>query len=213
MKTYLYWSKIAPLSPAEVQEQLRLIPYEKQLRLQKMHNQEQRIVSLWAERLLRYGLQKSYHLNIEEKNRKLTPEGKPYFSDNEIYFSLSHSGPYALAALSKVPVGADIQRGRDADMAAIARRLFAPQEYEVWQAVKNEREQKQLFYQIWTCKESEGKRRGCGLRKELPSCILPDGSLNPRYFFCKREENIFIATCTETKINVELQYTDFTKIQ
>ena len=90
MKTYLYWSKIAPLSPAEVQEQLRLIPYEKQLRLQKMHNQEQRIVSLWAERLLRYGLQKSYHLNIEEKSRKVTPEGKPYFSDNEISVSYTH---------------------------------------------------------------------------------------------------------------------------
>lgn len=41
-----------------------------------------------------------------------TSEGKPYFADHAIEFSLSHSGEWAVCALSDAPVGVDVERIR-----------------------------------------------------------------------------------------------------
>ena len=44
----------------------------------------------------------------------LSKNEKPYFPDNEVFFSLAHCGDYAVCAVSDVPVGVDIElpRGR-----------------------------------------------------------------------------------------------------
>ena len=212
MEIYLYWSKIAPLSPRELEEQMQYLPSEKRQRLQRMHSKERMLASLWAERLLRYGLWRQYGRKAEGMERDVTSQGKPFFADGKIHFSLSHSGAYALAALSRQTVGADIQEVREVDMASIARRVFALREYEAWRTVQEETVRKQLFYQIWTCRESEGKRQGCGLCRALPSCILPDGSLDSRYFY-DRKGNIFIAASAAAEADFVLQYIDLTKIQ
>lgn len=41
-----------------------------------------------------------------------TPQGKPYFVNHAVEFSLSHSGMWAVCALSNAPVGVDIERIR-----------------------------------------------------------------------------------------------------
>ena len=144
MEIYLYWSKIAPLLPRELEEQMQYLPSEKRQRLQRMHSKERMLASLWAERLLRYGLWRQYGRKAEGMERDVTSQGKPFFADGKIHFSLSHSGAYALAALSRQTVGADIQEVREVDMASIARRVFALREYEAWRTVQEETVRKQL---------------------------------------------------------------------
>lgn len=40
---------------------------------------------------------------------KSHPEGKPYFEDNRVHFSISHSFPFVAVAIDEKPVGIDVQ--------------------------------------------------------------------------------------------------------
>lgn len=55
----------------------------------------------------------------------LSKNEKPYFPDNEVFFSLAHCGDYAVCAVSDVPVGVDIELPR-AGGARLAKRFFSP---------------------------------------------------------------------------------------
>ena len=97
--------------------------------------------------------------------------GKPYFPRRpELCFNLSHSGGYALCALSDRPVGADIQLLRPAWGARLVERSCAPAE-RAWLRGRGDRPED--FAALWACKESAGKESGYGLpyppaRLEVP---------------------------------------------
>ena len=97
--------------------------------------------------------------------------GKPYFPRRpELCFNLSHSGGYALCALSDRPVGADIQLLRPAWGARLVERSCAPAE-RAWLRGRGDRPED--FAALWACKESAGKESGYGLpyppaRLEIP---------------------------------------------
>ena len=75
----------------------------------------------------------------------LSKNEKPYFPDNEVFFSLAHCGDYAVCAVSDVPVGVDIELPRVGG-ARLAKRFFQPDEA----ALVYDRE----FCRLWTLKES-----------------------------------------------------------
>ena len=76
--------------------------------------------------------------------------GKPY----------SHSGPFALCALSDRPVGVDIQAVRPAWSPKLVDRSCTPEE-RAWLAALGDRPED--FAALWACKESMGKESGYGL--------------------------------------------------
>lgn len=79
--------------------------------------------------------------------------GKGY---REVYFSVSHSGDYAVCALNDSPVGTDIEIvGKESRN--IAERFFARDELEYITDTES-------FYHIWTLKESFMKVVGLGMR-------------------------------------------------
>lgn len=92
--------------------------------------------------------------------------GKPYAVDLPVQFNLSHSGLYALCAVSARPVGADIQVLRPVKDTLI-RRVCSPEEldYLRWQGDRSL--QTARFIQLWTVKEALLKCRGTGIRTEL----------------------------------------------
>ena len=65
-------------------------------------------VSDGARRLLRYGLSQQ-GLNPDEYPLCKTAEGKPYLSGSDLHLSISHSGPWAVIALSDAAVGVDLE--------------------------------------------------------------------------------------------------------
>lgn len=80
----------------------------------------------------------------------LSKNEKPYFPDNEVFFSLAHCGDYAVCAVSDVPVGVDIELPRVGG-ARLAKRFFRPDEAAlVYAADDPDRE----FCRLWTLKES-----------------------------------------------------------
>ena len=97
--------------------------------------------------------------------------GKPYFKEfPERHFNLSHSGQFALCALSDAPVGADIEavRPRKEGLPAYT---FRGNDYERWLTLGGDWE---AFYTLWTEVESVIKYTGEGL-KAYRRAQLPDG--------------------------------------
>ena len=91
-----------------------------------------------------------------------TSSGKPFFPDfPDHHFNLSHSGSFALCALSDSPVGVDIQIVRDSWRDALPRRVCAPHELE-W--LEEQSAYWDAFALLWALKEARGKYTGKGLR-------------------------------------------------
>lgn len=95
-----------------------------------------------------------------------TPAGKPYLVNRPgLYFNLSHSGNYAVCAVSEREVGVDIQEWRkQAD--SMAGRVFDEKEMEIWRKYSPEA-QKTFFYSVWAAKEAYVKCTGDGLAKDF----------------------------------------------
>ncbi|MDF2522176.1 MAG: phosphopantetheine--protein transferase, partial [Clostridia bacterium] len=95
--------------------------------------------------------------------------GKPYLPTNfNLQFNVSHSGEWVVCAVDERPVGIDVELMRKTDMLEIAHRFFAAKEYDMLSnADKSIR--KELFYDIWTLKESYIKALGKGLSIKLNS--------------------------------------------
>ncbi len=97
--------------------------------------------------------------------------GKPFFRDHpERHFSLSHSGDFALCALSDAPVGADIEavRPRKEGLPGYA---FQGADYARYLELGGNWE---AFYTLWTEVESIVKYTGEGL-KAWRRAALPEG--------------------------------------
>ena len=94
------------------------------------------------------------------------PGGKPRFSHRPgVEFSLSHSGDYWLCAMSRQPLGLDLQEHRLQDYENISRRFFSPEE----DAYLRSRDYED-FFTLWTAKESYVKCIGRGIDQEF-SCF------------------------------------------
>lgn len=124
-----------------------------------------RLQSLGAELLLRYGLKRaglSPMPGIFETGRY----GKPYLPGNELFFNLSHSADWVLCAVSESEIGCDIERIRDIPLRAARR--FAEEEYG---DIRNSGEEEKLvkFFRYWTLKESFLKATGRGMSLPLGS--------------------------------------------
>lgn len=96
------------------------------------------------------------------------PYGKPEAPG--VQFSLSHSGGYALLAVSDSDVGADLERIRPAPE-RVAARVFTPDEQR-WLAGDDDYDTR--FFTLWTLKEALLKACGRGLTLPLQSLdVLP----------------------------------------
>lgn len=96
--------------------------------------------------------------------------GKPSLAGLDLHFNLSHSADLAAYAFARTRrLGLDIEWMRPAFAATrLARRKFAPGEYEVLQALPAD-EQRRAFFTCWTRKEAYIKAHGKGIAYGLGS--------------------------------------------
>ncbi len=94
------------------------------------------------------------YLDFEGKDKAPSPteasgkNGKPYFEGHpEIRFSLSHSGDVAMLAMSDSEVGCDIEKIKDVDYEAMAKRWFTGGEVAACDSKEN-------YFSVWTKKEA-----------------------------------------------------------
>jgi 4'-phosphopantetheinyl transferase len=98
-----------------------------------------------------------------------TSHGRPELANGSgLVFSLSHSGDFAVLAVSRNRMlGIDVEMIRDdLDILGLARRYFARAE---WERIVNAPPHQRipLFFSSWTCKEAFLKARGLGLLAAL----------------------------------------------
>lgn len=96
--------------------------------------------------------------------------GCPYFKDQKLYVSLSHSGDVAFCAVSENPVGVDVEKIRSISDSLIKRvcvdeeKAYVLADFEP-DDVKNISDEvvKKRFFEIWTAKEAYFKMKGSGI--------------------------------------------------
>ncbi len=128
-------------------------------------NQDSVKESLSALLLLSYLL-----LQYDVKNSSLIlkrgENGKPYFLNSSLHFSLSHSNGYAAAAISDLcEVGLDVETSDISPEQAkkLARRFFGADELAEFEGTP------ESFLRIWTKKEAYAKMRGIPLSELIAS--------------------------------------------
>lgn len=123
-------------------------------------------LSVAAGALLQYALQME---NVREPSFDITSNGKPYLVGEEsLHFNLSHSEGMVMCAIAEKEVGCDVEK-----KAVLNRRLaeYVMTEYELDRIYGLERnmEQHEMFFRLWTLKESYMKATGFGIGLEPKS--------------------------------------------
>ncbi len=116
--------------------------------------------SLGVELLLCYAMHQEYSTTQFPLNYKREGNGKPYFENKEIYFSLSHSGRYVACGVSNMPIGIDLQIHNNASKQAIEKVLTKNQLNMI--QTMTPAKQKTAYFDFWTLKESIYKCTGEG---------------------------------------------------
>lgn len=116
--------------------------------------------------LLQYALQLE---NVRKPSIKVTSNGKPYLIGEErMYFNLSHSEGMVMCAIADKEVGCDVEK-----KAVFHRELaeYVMTAYEIGKIYGLERdtEQQEMFFRLWTLKESYMKATGLGIGLEPKS--------------------------------------------
>lgn len=101
-------------------------------------------------------------------------KGKPYFKEESVYFSLSHSKDYVFGVFSEREIGADIQYGKPDYSERIVSRFFTEKEQKLWQGCSDKETRRRLFYKLWTRKEAYGKLTGDGIIAGLQTDVRSD---------------------------------------
>lgn len=131
--------------------------------------------------------------------------GKPYVRGNNIFFNLSHSGEYAVCAVSDKEVGIDIQQ-KGALKMKVARRCFTENECGYILGQPDSEMAADMFYRLWSLKESFVKAVGKGFNLPFKSFEIIPGekvevihSFNGKnYEFTERDiDNYKLAACVE----------------
>lgn len=163
-----------------------------------------------------FGLKEKDISYIYEKNGK--PSIKEY---TDIYFNVSHSGDFAVAAFAEKETGCDIEKTEKNTDLKTAEMFFCPSECEYINSFDDKDGKINAFYRLWVLKESFIKATGCGLSVPLDSfriniedkITVKQQQNKNKYFF--REYNLDgykIACCSEEQGFVnELLYIDVVK--
>ena len=166
-QTILYTADVGCLADKELYNKaLAAVPPSRREKIGRYHFDRDKYLSLGAFSLLRHAL--------AERGIPMPPDfsvgenGKPYIENVPVHFNLSHSGTFALCAVSDHEVGCDIERIARADL-KIAKRFFTASEYASILAAPTEDEQNIVFFRLWTLKESFLKVTGQGMRLPLDS--------------------------------------------
>lgn len=190
---------------------LKLLPQISEERRQKSSRfrfEEDRMRSVLGESLIRYFVEENNLLNHQELILKQGVEGKPYISNlPNCQFNLAHSGDWVVCVWADFPVGIDIEKKtpENTDM-KIAQSFFHPKEYELIKQA-HDRKQEDLFYLIWTLKESYLKYLGSGLMRSLSSfyfhltnekapVVVDQGMRQTLYFATQNLDQHALAICS-----------------
>lgn len=123
-------------------------------------------LSVAAGALLQYALQME---NVWEPSIDVTSNGKPYLVGQErLYFNLSHSEGMVMCAIAEKEVGCDVEKKAVLDR-RLAEYVMTEHELDRIYGLEKDTEQQEMFFRLWTLKESYMKATGLGIGLEPKS--------------------------------------------
>jgi 4'-phosphopantetheinyl transferase len=165
------------------------LPIERQRKIAALIRDEDKLLSLAAGVLVSRGLPTGATVRTDEF-------GKPFAANYpDIHFSVSHTKGAAVFVKARSPIGIDVEKVKPfADMDKIAKRHFAPDEYEYC------RGNSARFFEIWTKKEAFLKMTGRGLSKGLSdfSVLSAFSAFSNKRIQSVLYNNFYISICSET---------------
>lgn len=170
IKTYV--ANVEELKNAALFERLyALAPEHRRQKIDRIRFEKDRRLSLGAFALLQKGL-RDWGICDRELALSYGENGKPFLKDYpSVFFNLSHSGERVMCAIGDCEVGCDVEKIKDTDFKT-ARRFFHEEEYEQILRQDPVQERREIFYRLWTLKESFLKVTGQGMSCPLDSfCI------------------------------------------
>lgn len=169
---------------------LKLVSEKRQEKIKKLYFEKDKLLSLFAELLARYGIIQKYHIPNEMIQFGYGSYGKPYLLNHpEYHFSLSHSGKCVAWIESPFPVGIDIEQIRNFDK-SISEAYFSQKEKEF---IQRQSDFNTAFCEIWTKKEAYLKMTGKGLSIALDSFCTVSGVSD--YCFTHADVSDYIVSC------------------
>ena len=164
------WRIALDLPPASVRSLESHLSTEESERAERFRFSTDRDRYIVAHGCLRKILAHYLHCQPGQLHLSTNEYGKPFLENHKLEFNLSHSGNFALMAVSQVhKVGVDVERIRsNLEHDSIARRFFSANEIAELMALPPD--QKELaFFNCWTRKEAYIKAQGLGLTLPLNS--------------------------------------------
>ena len=134
-----------------------------------------RLRTIIGELLARYGICNCFGIDASKLSFNVSEYGKPYIDGIPYYFNISHSDDYIICGVSDINIGVDIEKMQDIDF-GFACDVFSDDEMRRFssESVENKKE---LFFSIWTLKESYVKWLGSGFHRKLSSyTVSPKGT-------------------------------------
>ena len=177
---------------ALLQKALSLCPKWRRQKAEKITNAEVFASSVTAGLLLRHCLKERADEVIISQN------GKPYLERGE-HFSLSHSGEYAICAVSQSEIGVDIQKITEVSEKAV-KRFCTESELKF---LEKSADRPRDTIRLWALKESYLKASGLTASEVFAADFAIEGEKvkGPKgYEFCLNEEiaGYVIAVCEKT---------------
>lgn len=151
---------------------------ERKGRIDRLRNRQSAAKQIQAGALLQWVLSKETGIGRKELCFQYGKQGKPILDYETmarqgcickpLSFNLSHSGDYAVVAVSDREVGVDIEYKKK-NALLVAKRCFTEREYKTILEAGDAQEQELCFLQYWTLKEAYIKHSGKGLSTPLNS--------------------------------------------
>lgn len=177
----LKWIKrdIRTVSEEETMNALRSMSPQRFERIQNKRCEADRMQSITGELLVRQLVRENTDLSADETVILNEKCGKPYLKDCGLHISISHTGNFALAAISDIPVGIDAEALRTVDL-RIANRICNDAEKNYIFSDNGDDTDVIRFFRIWTLKEACSKCIGSGLRSVADFNVMPVLTLSQR---------------------------------
>ena len=182
---------------ASYREAFDSLPEFRKEKARKMVQERSKRECVGAWILLRKALS-SWGVCLDELQVKVNAFGKPEVPDvDNLFFNFSHSGERVLCCISERSVGCDVEQIKPSRL-KVARAAFSPTEYEYLEAVPEGEDRDDLFFRIWTRKESYLKAIGTGFGTE-PAKITVWPQAGRMHFYEKKLDGYRFCCCAESE--------------
>ena len=90
----------------------------------------------------------------------VTDRGKPFFENDPVYFSITHTKEHVFCVLSEKEVGIDAEETDRNIQLLLAEKILSPMEKQQFEHAKDQRD---ALLRFWVLKEASAKCSGIGL--------------------------------------------------